>query len=438
MECDKKESRCGWITKNHVVGWTALSVYAFSWLINFDVSRAAETVFILCFIIAWCKEPNPKVKWHKVFLLLLAFVTLQVWVYFFAVERFPDIADGQIKAARHMTKLFLCIAVAWWLRGSINAAKYLLLVFLAGIFVSLVINSSNETWLMGLSGKRVDFGYTNAQHTAFYFGLLLIMGVCWLFRCLRSSAIKVEWALALALTMIGFCGVVVTQTRAVWLALVLILLALMTMSLLRLLKQVQRDWLRPKMLLSLVALVGVLAFTVSTVAPVIEKRLSDEQEVIAAIVEGRLDGIPMTSIGIRIHTWAYGWEKFKERPLTGWGARSRSSLIDEGPFPEWLKKIFGHFHNAYLETLLAYGVLGLTALTILTIMILRGTIIFLGSAHRYWGMGLLVSWAFFFIINMFESYLVFNSGMYFFIIVGGVGMSSYLFGKQHRTGIVSQ
>lgn len=176
MERGREEPQCGWKTKNNAVGWIALSVYAFSWLINFDVSRAAESVFLLCFVIAWFKEPDPAVKWNKVFLLFIAFVALQVWVYFFAIERFPEVADGQIKAARHMTKLFLCIAVAWWLRGSINAAKYLLFIFLAGIVTSLAINSNTETWMAGLSGKRVDFGYTNAQHTAFYLGLLLIMG----------------------------------------------------------------------------------------------------------------------------------------------------------------------------------------------------------------------------------------------------------------------
>lgn len=427
MQCCK-----GWypndlMKKNYAVGWIALTIYAFAWLINFDVSRAAESVFILCFIIAWCKEPDPAVKFNKVFLLLIAFISLQVGVYFFAVERFPDVADEQVKAARHMTKLFLCIAVAWWLRGSINAAKYLLLVFLAGIVVSLAINSDIETWMAGLSGKRVDFGYTNAQHTAFYLGLLLITGISWLCRCLRCHVRGVEWGLAIALTALGSIGVIATQTRAIWLALAMIMFGLMIVGSFHLLKKMQRGWLRPKLIFLVSALVFAITFTLNTMKPVIENRLLSEHHVIEAIGKGDLDNIPLSSIGIRIHTWVYGWNKVQERPLTGWGAKSRNSLIDEGPFPDNIKLRFGHFHNSYLETLLAYGILGFTALVILIFTILKGTSILLCRTHQYWGIGLIVSWVFFFIINFFESYIIFKSGMYFFIIVGGVGMSFYLF-----------
>lgn len=438
MQYYREESQSGWMKKNYAVGWIALSIYAFTWLINFDVSRAAESVFILCFIIAWFTESDFEVKWHKIFLLLIAFVAIQVGVYFFAVERFPSVADEQVKAARQIAKLFLCIAVAWWLRGSIIASKYLLTVFLASVVVFLLINLNGETWKAGISGGRVDFGFTNAQHAAFYMGLILIMGLSWLFKCLANRVNKLEWGLALTLILLGLVGVVVTQTRAIWLALALVLVGLVAVSLLRLLKQIYAGKLRAKVLLPLFVLAAVVAYMGSTMAPVIEKRLSKERDVIEAIAEGRLADVPLSSIGIRVHTWLYGWEKIQERPWMGWGAKSRNALIDEGPFPDWLKQNFGHFHNGYLEILLAYGVLGLSALVILTLIILTGTIRLLGSAHHHWGMGILVSWVFFFIINVFESYLIFNSGMYFFIIVGGVGVSFYLFGNNKKTNTLKQ
>jgi O-antigen ligase len=82
--------------------------------------------------------------------------------------------------------------------------------------------------------------------------------------------------------------------------------------------------------------------------------------------------------------------------------------------------------------------LGLSALMVLTVMIIRGTIMLLGGTHQYWGVGMLVSWVFFFIINLFESYLIFNSGMYFFIIFGGIGMSFYLFGANRLSSKEAQ
>ncbi|MDT8878300.1 O-antigen ligase family protein [Halomonas saccharevitans] len=429
MESGRQVFWNGWRAKNHALGWVALSVYAFSWLISFDLSRAAESVFILCFVIAWCSEPDPAIKWNRVFLLLLAFVLLQVWVHFFAVDRFPAFSDLQLKAARHMTKLFLCIAVAWWLRGVVKAAKYLLLVFLAGIVVSLLMNSSVEEWMAGLSGSRVDFGYTNAQHTAFFLGLLLIVGVGWLYRCLCCERSKVEWGAAFTLTLLGLVGVVVTQTRAVLLALTLILLGLLVVKLVNLLRQGALSWFRPRLLLPLFVLVGAFVLIVNSIVPTIENRLSDENEVnvVQSILDGKLDDVPYSSIGNRVHSWVYGWERVQERPLTGWGARSRTPLMDEGPFPEWVKRVYGHFHNSYLEILLAYGFLGMLILGLLTSMILKGTLVLFDRVQRYWGVGLLTTWVFFFIINLFESYLIFNSGMYFFIIVGGVGVSFYLF-----------
>ncbi|RAH38237.1 O-antigen ligase [Halomonas sp. SL1] len=431
--------RAGWKKANHAIGWVALSLYAFAWLIHFDLSRAAESVFVLCFIIAWCTEPAASVKWNRVFLLLLSFVVLQAGVHVFAVARFPDFADEQVKAARHFTKLFLCIAVAWWLRGSMRAARYLLWVFLAGFLVSLAFHSTTEAWAAALAGRRVDFGYTNAQHSAFYLGLVLIMGGSWLARCLQRRVRGLEWVPALVVTLLGLVGVVVTQTRAVWLALAIVLAGLLLVGLVYLfIRQGDRRALSARGVVALVVVASTLAVAGYSLAPIFEKRLEAESTTIQALEAGDVDEVSIrSSIGVRLHTWWYAWERVQERPLTGWGAKSRNPLIDEGDFPGWVKRRFGHFHNSYLEILLAYGALGMLALALLTGMILKGTHSLLRSGQRQWGLGLLSAWAFFFVVNVFESYLIFSSGMYFYIIVGGVGMSFYLFGARNGKEVAS-
>ncbi|WP_419308093.1 O-antigen ligase family protein [Chromohalobacter israelensis] len=429
--------RADWRKVNRAVGWVALSIYAFFWLINFDLSRAGESVFILCFVIAWCMETEPSIKRHRVFLLLLSFIVLQVGVYFFAIERFPDFADEQVKAARHFSKLFLCIAVAWWLRGSMRATRYLLGVLLIGFLVSLALHSTTAEWLRALSGRRVDFGYTNAQHTAFFMGLVLIAGGAWLARCLQRPVRGLEWGLALGLTILGLVGIAVTQTRAVLLAMAIVSAGLLVVGLFYLCKQRHYKVLSAKGVGAGIVVAGILAMVGYALAPAFEKRLQASQATVQALEAGDVEDIQYNSVGIRLHTWLYAVDKIAERPLTGWGAESRKPLIDEGPFPESVKHRFGHFHNSYLEILLAYGVLGMLALAALTWMILKGTARLLRSDHRYWGVGLLSAWAFFFIINMFESYLIFNSGMYFYIIVGGVGMSYYLFGERDEKEVVS-
>ncbi|WP_280565177.1 O-antigen ligase family protein [Chromohalobacter sp. 48-RD10] len=363
---------------------------------------------------------------------------LQVGVYFFAVERFPDFADEQVKAARHFSKLFLCIAVAWWLRGSIRAAKYLLTVFLVGFLVSLALNSNTGEWLAAIAGRRANFGYTNAQHTAFFMGLVLIVGGSWLARCLQRPGRGVEWVAALSLTVLGLVGIAVTQTRSALLAMAIVMAGLLVVGLVSLFRRRHYKALSTKGVVVFIAVASVLTVLGYSLAPVLEKRFHASQATIQSLKTGGIADIGYTSVGIRLHTWVYALDRISERPLTGWGAESRKPLFDEGPFPDRVKQRFGHFHNSYLEILLAYGALGMLALVILTWMILKGTVRLLRPGQRYWGVGLLSAWAFFFIINAFESYLIFNSGMYFYIIVGGVGMSYYLFGEHNGKEVMSK
>nr|WP_281505960.1 O-antigen ligase family protein [Chromohalobacter nigrandesensis] len=265
------------------------------------------------------------------------------------------------------------------------------------------------------------------------------MGGSLLARCLRQPPRVAEWCLALGLTILGLVGVAVTQTRAVWLALVIVLVGLLLVGLVFLCRQRHRQALSAKSVVVFIAVASMLAMLGYSLAPSFEKRLHASQATIQALETGSFDEIPLKNgTGVRLHTWMYALERISERPLTGWGAESRKPLIDEGPFPDWMKNRFGHFHNSYLEILLAYGALGMLALVILTWMILKGTFLLLRSGRRYWGVGLLATWAFFFIINMFESYLIFNSGMYFYIIVGGVGMSFYLFNERDGAEVAAR
>lgn len=421
-----------WRMKNHAIGWVFLSLYTFLWLISFDSSRTAEVLFILCFSVAWFSSADKSQKWHKVFLLLALFVVLQFFVYFFAVDRFPEFASQQVKASRHLAKPFLCIAVAWWLRGSVNSAKYLLSLLLVGFLVSLLINSTIAEWLAGFKGKRVDFGYTNAQHTALFFGLTLILGLCWFASNIYRQARLLKLFLPALTITLGLAGVVVTQTRAVWLGLAVVAAVSIVAVTISLIKTKGVMLRRKRILLPTIFIGFMLFFSVVEMKPIVQQRLAAEQSVIQSLEKGDLANIPMSSIGIRVHTWVYALEKISERPLTGWGGESRKPLIDEGPFEPWIKEKYGHFHNAYIEIWLAYGALGFIAYGLLTAIIITGYIRLVRSGHFIFGYGLLSAWLFFFVVNIFESYLIFNSGIYFYIVVGGVGMSSYLFGAQSR------
>ncbi|WP_168709039.1 O-antigen ligase family protein [Onishia niordana] len=417
----------------HTCGWVALSVYIFSWLFSLDVSRAAEVVFVLCFIVCWFYEPAKKIKFHWIFLVFLAFVGLQAFVYLFAADRFPQFADGQVKAARHVAKLFLCIAVAWWVRGSVRASVYLASLFVAGFFFALLVGFDASEWLRGLQGSRVDFGFTNAQHTSVYFAMALVLSACWFWHGLHKRYSLLALLLPAALVILSVIGVFITQTRAVWLACFLTLLSAGILAVLLSRRKVFTFVFSPKgRVASVIFAIVVMLFSWQFL-PLIEKRMEAEDAVIESIVSGSLEDVPYSSIGIRIHTWHYAIEKIRERPLTGWGAESRKPLIDEGPFPDHVRERFGHFHNGYIDITLAYGLIGFGLLSILTVIALKGVSRLWGAGQPILFFGLLASWALFFIVNIFESYVIFRTGMYIYLVLGGIGVSFYLFGvKRHE------
>lgn len=412
--------------KNYWLGWFAISIYAFFWLIDLDISRAGESLFILCFVIAWLAEPDKRLKWHRVFLLFLAFLCLQAGVYFFAVERFPEF--DQMNASRHMAKLFLCIAIAWWVRGSIKAAKYLISIFCVGFFCSLLVHSDLHSWVIGIQGKRVDFAYVNAQHTAVYFGLAFIFGICWFYRGLAYRKSLAHLSLSLSTTLVSGAGIIITQTRAVWLAMMVMLVFVSLVAAAWAVRTGQMRLTKPKLSIMAVCILIFVGLGAIFFKPIIAERIDAEKKIIISIFKGDIQDIPYSSVGNRIHTWHYALDKIEERPLTGWGPQSRKPLIDEGPFPGWVKERYGHFHNSYIEITLAYGVLGIALLSLLTLYIMKGVFRLSRSGHHYFYVGLLSSFVFFAVVNFFESYLIFRTGIYFYVIIGGVGMSFYLFG----------
>ncbi|MGC3874654.1 O-antigen ligase family protein [Halomonas sp. GXIMD04776] len=428
----------GWRQKNYWLGWLAISIYAFFWLIDLDISRAGESLFILCFVIAWFSEPDKHLKRHKIFILLLVFLGLQIGVYFFAAERFPEFSDSQVKAGRHMAKLFLCIAIAWWLKGSTRSVLYLLVVLCAGFFASLVFNSSILDWQLGLKGYRVDFSYKNAQHTSVYFGLSLFLGFFWLLHSVFIKASYSKTVLALIITVVSIIGVIITQTRAVWLAIPVTLFCVAIIVIYTSFKSGRFKLSKAKMTAILLGFMVAAGLGAVAFKPFIEKRFEEEErQVISSAIQGNMDDISYSSIGNRLHTWTYALEKIGERPLTGWGPQSRKPLIDEGPFPDWIKDMYGHFHNSYIEIALAYGLIGVLIFAVLTFCIIRGIVKLSKAKHDFLFLGLLSAFVFFAIVNFFESYLIFRTGMYFYILLGGMGLTFYLFDVDARDKRIS-
>lgn len=421
-----------WRELNHAVGWLALFIYAFTWLFNFDLSRVGESIFLAAFVLALTAGWEGDIRKRNVLLIFALFLCVQVASFIYTKDLLANSSDGQWKSARHFSKLFLCVAVAWWVRGSVTAAKCVIFIFSAGFVFSFLISLNYSDVMAALNGVRVSFGYTNAQHTALYFGLLLIFSLFWLLSAYKRKCSILVFFLPVLFFILALSGVVVTQTRAVWLALAVLMTVALIVKALLLIKTVSQGGSVKREVAFFLLVVAAVTSIGSFFSPVIEKRIRSESDVINAVFEGELEGIPLTSIGIRVATWVYAIDKVKDRPLLGWGANSRKDLIQEGPFSERIKKQFGHFHNSYIEILLAYGVVGFLLLFSIFLLSIKGVLVIIRRGEALLGIGIFSAWLFFLIASFFESYIIFNAGIYYFVLIGGVGVSFYIFPLQNH------
>jgi O-antigen ligase len=124
-----------------------------------------------------------------------------------------------------------------------------------------------------------------------------------------------------------------------------------------------------------------------------------------------------------------------EKPITGWGGNAGGLVIQH---TEWLQAYIGdlplgHLHNSYVELLVRYGLLGFSIYLILAVWTAKG-------AHRAWKnrtmpgdflIFFIVFFVFWAIVNMFESYMFYWTGVYVFNLVMAA-LLSFIWNDQKR------
>jgi O-antigen ligase len=211
-------------------------------------------------------------------------------------------------------------------------------------------------------------------------------------------------------------GCIITQTRTAWIA-SFIALMIVVLSLL-----IYRRYSSKQLIIGfLVAMVLSLAL-IYPMSDLISNRLERESDVIHQLLDGDVEHVPYTSIGIRVHTWLEAWKWIKQRPITGWGYEVRGKVFTESTtLPGWVVEQFGHFHNSYIEILLSYGLIGIFFLVALYSVIVR-------RAWQAWRSGIMPTDVFLFglaffifwiLVNLTESYLIGRTGVYFTGLIGG-------------------
>lgn len=406
-----------------VVGVACIWAYAFLGIVMDHLGSKTGTLSALLGLIAILVY-GKTMRRSAALWLLLAAIVVQVISWTFGYYHHPQwIADNP--QVDRLAKLFIFIAVAWWLGGSTRNTLWLWMLALLGFLVAVLLAGPGE-WLRGLEGERVGFGIRNQQHGSMLFGVAFLGLVIFARRLIMPAGSWVLWRIIIWILAMALCvtAIAIGQTRAVWLALVV---ALPVAGIIML------AWARwrgtgQRVLGPILAglAIGCLLILIAAwlFGGVLIERITAESSVIYQLAQGNLDAVPYSSIGIRIHSWIAAFQWIAERPLVGWAGEGRSLVIDHTPWlPVGVKQNFGHLHNFFIEIWVAYGLLGVAVIAALAFWIGRGTwLAWRGGAMpndiALFGAAFFVYWI---IVNQFESYDSFWTGVYVHnLIVGGL------------------
>jgi len=380
-----------------------------------------QNVMVLTFFIsAWGQRHQ--LKSDLVFRLMILAILIP-WLLF-GINALIDYESAiKYRSTNDLLKLFLFLPLAWWIGGSRAGAVRMLTIAFLGLITAIaldpnLIQSLNQLW----SGVRVDFDIHNAQHGALFFGLVIIFCICsFSQRALNEPVVSWSNALLLLAGLFGLIGLVGTQGRAAFLGLFVCGFVALVQGV-RQGKLLGQKRMSGKGVLFLVLIAGLLVWSAKEILP---DRLTADKPTIQALLTGNLDEVPFSSIGVRVHSWAESLKWIADRPITGWGLKARSDVIQLGErFPDDFKAAgFGHLHNGYLEILLGFGAVGFVFLCVLWVVLLRR--IKLAASNDLFAFALYSS-IFFLVLNMFESFFIYWSGEFAISLFMAAGYCQYL------------
>lgn len=300
--------------------------------------------------------------WHDVrqqplFWLVSVFAALVMVRSIVAFHEFPQLLEAKNPSWTDFLQTLPLIAlpIGWWLFRKSEHVAPLIATAILGLFAGILYGGTWDAILAGPGEHpyhwRIAFGYNPN-----YLGLAAAAGtltvVAWL---LDSHASSWRWLFGLPGLITLFFLVLASQSRSAWLGLALGVLAIILFTV-----------TRSKGITSRRSAGLVVSAIILTLAPAVWildgtnlglNRMLTDSATIEMLVSGNLGDAAATggAVGWRIGMWADGLHAFLARPWLGWGPGAAAVIPQAGFIDEPLT----HFHNLYLEWLLAFGLFGI-------------------------------------------------------------------------------
>jgi O-antigen ligase len=312
--------------------------------------------------------------------VLLGFSMFLIARTAWAIMELPETRGEQLTNAWEFLHLWAFTIVAWWLAGDSRRIHHILWLALASFFIGVAMRLEPATLADLLAGGRTGFGLATIAFGLYSataaLGLIVFAPRLW------GTTRKRPWFIARAglwflLLLLALQGLIVTQSRTTWIAMVLALLPVVVLLARRWSRAPHASTLtRRAWLLGLgLALLTVIAINFNT----IQQRLGAEADTLSAVTSLDYRNIPshrMSSMGVRFHLNELGIRKWLERPWFGWGPGSTRYLIGNSENPNL--RIWKDLHNSYLEILVRFGLFGFGFFAAAAWLLIKG----LYQAHR--------------------------------------------------------
>lgn len=351
------------------IGVTGLCVFTFFSLLGIAGANLGLALMFLALLLtpqAWLRLLHHPLFWLCV--LSIVYILLRGALASSEIAKSGGTLNNQ---ANDWAMLFLFFIPGWWISRSPNRIHLALWLMFAG-FTLGIISSLNglaiERMLNGMRsglhfGKPIIFGFDCAAAVI----ALMTLTLYWIDQRDGQRTLRIVKLSLTSLAILFFIqGLIVSQSRGVWLALLSALPA--TWLVLRLRKTPAhpfRIWQRLAIAAGTVAvLLSVLLLNWNT----INQRFMYERHELSVVLSEGLDEAPLNSSTYRLHLWRFGLHKWLERPLLGWGPGMTQRLVDsehEAGLKHPDGKGFDHLHNTYLEVLLQLGLVGATLIALI-------------------------------------------------------------------------
>jgi O-antigen ligase len=264
-----------------------------------------------------------------------------------------------------MIYLIGVLLLAWQLKGQEQLLLRVLLLSALGFFLA---RFTHLAWSLGEPRdwweQRHGFGL-EAIPLGFYASTVLLGLLVFLPRLYasrrESSRLGVVMSLWGVLSVMSLLFVVLSQSRAAWLALLPSLLLLLGIALRQIrLSQVS---LQIKLLLAPLLLVAVLG-TFWLGAQTLQGRFAEEPDNIDSLLNLDLAALQSGdevgqnySISTRMNMLEAGWERWRLQPIFGAGPAGAKQALAASPDP--VLRRWNDYHNAIINILVCYGLVGL-------------------------------------------------------------------------------